>query len=98
MRNAASTGAAAETAMPRLRAYSTPAVPSTTHATIIQATNGVARTAPRGLAIGLILTFAVSTALRSTAAPQEEPPANLVKLAAHRESETEAERNEYMYR
>ena len=28
----------------------------------------------------------------------EEPPANLAKLAAHRESETEAERNEYMYR
>jgi hypothetical protein len=29
---------------------------------------------------------------------QEEPPPNLAKLAAHRETETEAERNEYMYR
>jgi hypothetical protein len=28
----------------------------------------------------------------------EDPPANLAKLAAHRESETEAERSEYMYR
>jgi len=33
------------------------------------------------------------------ARPQDaEPPANLAKLVAHRESETEAERNEYMYR
>jgi hypothetical protein len=31
------------------------------------------------------------------ARPQDEPP-NLAKLVAHRESETEAERNEYMYR
>jgi len=28
----------------------------------------------------------------------DEPPANLAKLVAHRESETQAERNEYMYR
>lgn len=28
----------------------------------------------------------------------EDPPPNLAKLVAHRESETEAERNEYMYR
>jgi hypothetical protein len=52
------------------------------------------------LAIGLILAFAL-------AAPQARPrdaqaapdaPANLAKLVAHRESETETERNEYMYR
>jgi hypothetical protein len=30
--------------------------------------------------------------------PAQDPPANLAKLAAHRETETEAERNEYMYR
>jgi hypothetical protein len=29
---------------------------------------------------------------------EEDPPANLAKLAAHRETETETERNEYMYR
>ena len=28
----------------------------------------------------------------------DDPPANLAKLVAHRETETEAERNEYMYR
>jgi hypothetical protein len=28
----------------------------------------------------------------------QDPPADLVKLAAHRESETEAERNQYLYR
>ena len=30
--------------------------------------------------------------------PADEPPPNLAKLVAHRESESEAERNEYMYR
>jgi hypothetical protein len=30
--------------------------------------------------------------------PAQDPPGNLAKLAAHRETETEAERNEYMYR
>jgi hypothetical protein len=52
------------------------------------------------LAIGLILAFAL-------VAPQARPrdaqavpdaPANLAKLVAHRESETETERNEYTYR
>jgi hypothetical protein len=28
----------------------------------------------------------------------QDPPANLAKLVAHRESESEAERNEYVYR
>jgi hypothetical protein len=46
------------------------------------------------LAIGLILAFAFS-APRARAA---EPPPNLAKLVAARESETEAERNQYMYR
>ena len=32
------------------------------------------------------------------AAAQSDPPPNLAKLVAHRESETEAERNEYTYR
>ena len=29
---------------------------------------------------------------------EPSPPPNLVKLVAHRESETEAERNQYLYR
>lgn len=46
------------------------------------------------LAIGLILAFT----LFAPAARADDPPPNLAKLVAHRESETEAERNEYMYR
>jgi hypothetical protein len=49
---------------------------------------------PGDLAIGLILALAVHPSfLRAQDAPE-----NLAKLVAHRESETEAERNEYMYR
>ncbi|HEY1340093.1 MAG TPA: hypothetical protein VGF59_21420 [Bryobacteraceae bacterium] len=46
------------------------------------------------MAIGLILAFT----LFAPAARADDPPPNLAKLVAHRESETEAERNEYMYR
>ncbi|HEY1220484.1 MAG: hypothetical protein ABSE42_10050 [Bryobacteraceae bacterium] len=46
------------------------------------------------MAIGLILT---SLLLLAGARAQEAPP-NLAKLVAHRESETEAERNQYTYR
>jgi hypothetical protein len=52
------------------------------------------------LAIGLILTSVFGAALVLPAMPQTtgEPPANLAKLVAHRETETETERNEYTYR
>src|SRR5689334_16621227 len=46
------------------------------------------------LAIGLILAFGIF----ASAARSDDPPPNLAKLVAHHESETEAERNEYMYR
>jgi hypothetical protein len=46
------------------------------------------------LVIGLILAFALFCTLLSA---QDAPP-NLAKLVAHRETETQAERNEYMYR
>jgi hypothetical protein len=46
------------------------------------------------LGFGLILALALCpTLLRA-----QDPPDNLAKLVAHRESETEAERNEYIYR
>ena len=64
-----------------------PAAPS-----IIQPISRAARKRPGDCVIGLILAFALLTPLRA-----EDPPANLAKLVAHRESETEAERNEYMY-
>jgi len=37
-------------------------------------------------------------ALCASSSQAQDPPDNLAKLVAHRESETEAERNEYMYR
>src|SRR3989442_2805049 len=74
------------------RAKTTPPAPSTTQPAIRAAQK------PRGaLAIGLILASALSA---SSVAAQEpaEPPPNLAKLAAQRETETEAARNEYTYR
>ena len=38
------------------------------------------------------------TARASVSISTDDPPINLAKLAAHRETETEAERNEYTYR
>jgi hypothetical protein len=46
------------------------------------------------LAIGLILAFAILC----PRAIADDPPPNLARLVAHRETETETERNEYMYR
>jgi hypothetical protein len=46
------------------------------------------------MAIGLILASVLSAAFLLA----QEPPDNLAKLVAHRESETERERNEYTYR
>jgi hypothetical protein len=48
------------------------------------------------LAIGLIL--ASVFCIPALQAQQQEPPPNLARLVAHRETETEAERNQYMYR
>ncbi len=71
------------------RANTNPATPNA-----IQPASRAARKPPNDLAIGLILT---SLLLPAGARAQEAPP-NLAKLVAHRESETEAERNQYTYR
>ena len=56
--------------------------------------SAAARKLPSVLAIALILALAAEPlGLRA-----DDPPANLAKLVAHRETETEAERNEYTYR
>jgi hypothetical protein len=88
---AASAGAAAQPGMPRSRAYNTPAALS-----VIQPISSVARKPLSDLAIGLILAFGLLAPQSAGAA--DDPPPNLAKLVAHHESETEAERNEYMYR
>jgi hypothetical protein len=45
-----------------------------------------------------VLLAALSAELLVNQARAQEPPANLAKLVAHRETETETERNEYTYR
>lgn len=89
MRKPATTGTAAQTGMSLSRAYKTPAAPSTS-----QPISKAARKAPGDFFIGLILAFA----FLSPPLGAEDPPVNLAKLVAHRESETEVERNEYLYR
>jgi len=75
--------------MPFHRAYNTPAAPSAAHPAASTAWK------PRGdLVIGLIL----ASVLAAPGAFPQEPPDNLAKLVARRETETETERNEYMYR
>src|SRR6185437_14818665 len=65
-----------------------PAAPSS-----IQPISRAARKRPGDCVIGLILAFTIVAPLRA-----EDPPRDLAKRVAHRETETEAERNEYMYR
>jgi len=50
------------------------------------------------LTIALILASGLCAARFGAPLTAQEAPPNLAKLAAHRESETEAERNEWMYR
>src|ERR1051326_7015384 len=75
--------------MPFARANRKPAVPSAT-----QPAARAARKPPRDLSIGLILASVLCIASLSA----QDPPPNLAKLVAHRETETEAERNQYTYR
>jgi hypothetical protein len=60
----------------------------------IQPISTAARKPPSVLAIALILASVVAPPLMRAG----DPPPNLAKLVAHRETETEAERNEYTYR
>jgi hypothetical protein len=71
------------------RANTNPTTPST-----IQPASRAARKPPNDFAIGLIL----ASLLWLPGARADEAPANLAKLVAHRETETEAERNQYTYR
>ena len=80
--------------MPLKFAYRTPAPASTTQP-IRSAAKKPREGVFRGpLGIGLILAFALSL----PSSNGQDAPENLAKLIAHRESETEAERSEYMYR
>src|SRR5277367_661026 len=83
MRMANKTGIATEAATPYRRAYISAAAIRTAHP-VTQAIRKL-----RGLAcIAIVGSLAFAA----------EPPAGLTRLVAHRESETEAERNQYTYR
>src|SRR6516225_7501015 len=90
MRKAASDGSATQLGMPFQRANASPITHSSD-----QPMNRVARKPPDVLAIALILT---SVLFAAPALRAQDPPVNLAKLVAHRETQTEAERNEYTYR
>jgi hypothetical protein len=75
--------------MPFQRANHNPITPSSTHPV-----NTVARKPPDVFTIALILTSVFLLAPISA----QEPPPNLAKLVAQRETETEKERSEYTYR
>jgi hypothetical protein len=62
-----------------------------------QPASSAARKLASDLAIGLILASVLAATFSSAQQP-DGPPANLAKLVAHRETETQAERNEYTYR
>src|SRR6476646_4373146 len=94
MRMAASAGNAAQPGMPFQRARTSPI----THSSA-QPVSRAARKPPDVLAIALILTSVLFSALLATApARAQEPPPDLARRVAHRETETEKERNEYTYR
>src|SRR5271166_1023643 len=89
MRKAATAGKAAQPGMPLDRAYRIAAKPITP-----QPIDSAARKPPSDFIIGLILAFVLTAPLCA----QSDPPPNLAKLVAHRETETQTERNEYTYR
>ena len=80
--------------MPLSRTYTTPAAPSTIQPASTTTRKAALRRPFSGgiRAIALILTSVIS------AASAQGPPENLARLVAHRESQTEAERNQYLYR
>ncbi len=94
MRNAASDGTAAQFGMPFQRANPSPITLSSS-----QPIQSVVRKPLDVFVIALILASVLFTSpFLATPLRAQEPPPNLIKLVAHRETETEKERAEYMYR
>jgi hypothetical protein len=100
MRKAAATGSAAQVGMDFQRAYTNAAAASTTqppaitHAGAAHASPARMRTGVCGIAVIIALGIPVSFASPLLA---KDPPPDLARRAAHRETETEAERSDYAY-
>src|SRR3954452_21695630 len=88
---------AAQAGMFFARAYTMPAAASRIQPIATAARKPAYRRFSGGMGIGLMVTALCAIPLAGALAAQD-PPENLAKLVAHRESETEAERNEYIYR
>src|SRR5690349_20228168 len=100
MRKAAATGSAAHGGMDFQRAYTNAAAASTTHppaithASVVHASLARMRTGVCGIAVIIALRIPASLASPLLA---KDPPPDLARRAAHRETETEAERSHYAY-
>src|SRR5260370_15961348 len=84
MRIAATTGTASDGEISYRRAYTTAAAIRIAH--------------PARQAMRKLRELACIVIVGSLALTGQEPPAGLARLVAHRESETEAERNQYAYK
>src|ERR1700735_1255993 len=91
MRNAAAIGRAAHCGVLCMRAYSHAADPSSSQPAPTTAGNK-ARVRPGEFAIAVIIALAVLAPLSA-----KDPPPDLAKRVAHRESETAEERRQYAY-
>src|SRR5579871_4032372 len=90
MRKAAASGNAAQAGKAIRLAYNHAANASTTHPAATHKSHGRTRAGVCGIAV--IIAFALAASLAA-----KEPPADLAKRVAHRETETEAERAHYTY-
>ncbi len=94
MRKAAAIGNAAHAGMAFQRAYAHPAAASAIHPAVTHASH--ARTRPGVCGIAVIIAFGLLTSVPAPLAAKD-PPADLAKRVARRETETEAERSHYAY-
>src|SRR6185312_16292272 len=92
MRNAAATGTAAHAGRLRIRAYTHAAIASTSQTAAKIPAPPARLPWPGEFGIAVMIALALLTPLRAA-----EPPADLVKRVAHRESQTAEERRQYAY-
>src|SRR5580693_2157630 len=96
MRNAAATGRAAHTGMPLMRAYNHAPSASSNHPAPSTQASPPRVPLPGELAIAVMIALALLGLLRSPL-DAKEPPPDLAKRVAHRESQTAEERRQYAY-
>src|ERR1700689_1136961 len=96
MRNAAATGRAAHPGMPLMRAYSHAPSPSSNHAAPSTPASPARLPRPGEFGIAVMIALGFLGPLRAPVYAKDPPP-DLVRRVAHRESETAEERRQYAY-